>query len=85
VLRVKVIIDVAVEVGRTVEPWTSADEYAACKPFRAIIAIGSAAIGSRVVITVWTARSNSNVYGNLGLCFGGYGRRRRESEACDSG
>ena len=56
--RMKTVIYVALEVVRAMKPLASADENAACKPFRAIVAVGSAVIWSNVIVAVGTIRSN---------------------------
>jgi hypothetical protein len=49
---VEVVVYVAVEVFRPMEPWTSADELSFGEPFRAIVAIGRAGVRGVVVVTV---------------------------------
>lgn len=63
------IIDVALEVFRAVIPWASANEHTASKPFWAIVSVGSATIGSVVIVTVRAFRGRSNVDIDLSLYF----------------
>jgi hypothetical protein len=44
VIGVEVIIDMAVEVSVAVIPGPGADEYAAAKPFRTVVAVGGAVV-----------------------------------------
>src|SRR5271154_3525761 len=48
VVRMEMVVDVAVKAFRAMEPRTSADEDATRKPFRAVVSIGSAVVGSDV-------------------------------------
>jgi hypothetical protein len=68
-VRMIMIVDVALEVVGAMKPWASADEDTARKPFRAVVAIGSAAIGRSVVVTVGAVRSGSNVDADADLGF----------------
>jgi hypothetical protein len=61
VFGMKMIVYVAVEAFRAMKPWTSANEYAARKPFRAVVAVGSTAVRRRVVVTVGAVGGGSNV------------------------
>jgi hypothetical protein len=69
VVGMEMIIDVAVKTLRTVEPGADADEDAAGEPLRAVVAVGSAAVGCDVVIAVGTdwCRSDFDGYLSLGL------------------
>src|SRR5580700_5190136 len=60
VVRVVTVIYVALKILGAVKPRASADENAAGKPFRTVIAVRSAAVGSGVVITVGTLGSDSD-------------------------
>ena len=61
VVGVITVIYVALKIiTGAVEPRTSADENAAGKPFRTVIAVRSAAIGNGVVITVGTFGSGAD-------------------------
>ena len=72
VIGMKTVVDVASEVSGTVKPRTSANEYTTRKPFRPVVAIGSAGIGRNVVVTVGAVGSGPNVdaYADLSLHFG---------------
>jgi hypothetical protein len=50
--EVESMIDVAVEVLLAVKPRSRADEYTAREPLRTIVAVWSASIGRRLVISV---------------------------------
>jgi hypothetical protein len=71
VAGVEVVIDMTVEVCGAVEPWTCTEEDAAGKPLRTIVAIGSAAIGSGVVVAVRAVRGDADVDADLSLSFRG--------------
>jgi hypothetical protein len=60
VVRMVTVVYVALKIFRAVKPRARADKGAAGKPFRTVIAVGSAAIRSGVVITVGTFRSDSD-------------------------
>jgi hypothetical protein len=67
VVGVKVVIDMAVEVGGAVKPRAGSDKDSAGEPLRAIVPIRGAAVGSGFVITVRAIGSDANVDANLGL------------------
>jgi hypothetical protein len=75
VIGVEVVIDVAVEVARAMEPRAGSDEDAAVEPLRAIVPIRGAAVGSGFVIAVGATGSDTDADVDLGL-----GRPRRCSE-----
>jgi len=52
------------------KPWASADEDVTGKPFWTIIARGRTAIGSDVIVPIWTIRRYPDFDAHLGLCFG---------------
>src|ERR1700722_5452445 len=60
VVRVIAVVYVPLEILGAVKPRACADEDATGKPFRTVIAVRSAAVGSGVVITVGTFRSDSD-------------------------
>lgn len=68
--RIVMAIDVAVESLGAVEPRTRADEYAACKPLRPVVAKGSAAIRRVIEISIRTHRRRSDIHGDVyfGIC-----------------
>jgi hypothetical protein len=55
---VEIVIDMAIETLRPVIPRPGADEYAARKPLRPVIAIWSAAVGRRLVVSIRANRGN---------------------------
>jgi len=61
VVRMITVVYVALKILGAMKPRASADENAAVKPFRTVIAVGSAAVGSGVVITVGTFGSYSDL------------------------
>ena len=69
-LRMETVIYVAVEAGRAVKPRASADEDAATKPLRAVVAVGGALVGRGVIVTIGTFRRGSDFDAYLSLCFG---------------
>jgi len=69
-VRMKMIIYVAPEVGGAMEPWAGADENSSYEPLRSIVTVGSASIGRSVVITVRAHRCGSDVDGDLSVHFG---------------
>jgi len=79
-LNVEVIVDMAAEIARAMEPRTRADEDAAAKPLRTIEAIRSAAIWRIVVITVGTYRRYADA--DLGRSAG---RSRDAKTSCSRG
>jgi len=72
VVRVEVIIHMAAEMVRPVEPGTYSDKDSAVKPLRPIVSIGSAIVGGHIIVTVGTVGSGANVdaYADLRLGFG---------------
>lgn len=62
---VEMMIDMPIEMFRSVEPRTSADEYAAREPFRTVIAIRSAVVRRDFVVPVRTYGWCSNLDSNL--------------------
>jgi hypothetical protein len=53
------------------KPWAGANKAVPVKPLWTIVASGSAAIRSHVIITIGTVRGYSDVDADLSLCFGG--------------
>jgi hypothetical protein len=72
VVGMKMVVDVALEVVRAMEPWASTNEDTARKPFRTVIPVWSTTVRSSVIVTVRAVGGGSNVYCNadLGLYFG---------------
>jgi hypothetical protein len=71
VIGMEMVIYMATKVGRAVEPWAGTDEDTAVEPLRAIVAVGSTAIGRYIIVAVGAVRGHSDVDGDLGLGFGG--------------
>jgi hypothetical protein len=76
--RVKVTIDVSVEVGGAMEPASGSDEDAAVEPLRAIVAIGGAAIGSEIIVAIRADGRSADADTDLSLSRGS-GRGGSES------
>jgi hypothetical protein len=51
------------------KPRASADESVPIKPLRAVVAGGSAAIRSDIIVTIGTVRGYADFDGDLSLCF----------------
>jgi hypothetical protein len=66
-MRIEVVVDVAVEVGRAVKPRAGANEYTACKPFRAVIAVWRAIVRGVIVVAVRAIGGDSDVNGDLSV------------------
>jgi hypothetical protein len=64
------VVYIASKVGKAMKPWASTNKDAACKPTGAIVAIGSAAVGSGLKVTVGTFRGYADFDADLGVCFG---------------
>ena len=56
VFRVMIVISVATEVMAAMKPWTGTDEDTTGKPFRTVVARGSAAVRRGVIVPVRTFR-----------------------------
>ena len=67
VLGIIVVVHVAAEVGRAMEPVTRTDEDTAVKPFRPVVTIGHAVVGGVVVIAVRAAWLSAEGHRNLGV------------------
>ena len=65
-MRVKAVVDVAVEPVRAVKPRTSAKKHPANKPVGPIVAIGGAVIWGIVKVPIRANGSHSDFDGNLG-------------------
>ena len=66
---VEVIVYVAAELGAAMKPWAGTDEDAAGEPLRAVVAVRSAAIGRRFVISIGADRGWSDVDADLSFGF----------------
>jgi hypothetical protein len=78
VVGMEVVIYMAVEVLRTMEPATGSNEDTAVEPLGAVVAVGGAVVGSDIVVAVGTVGGWSDL--NVDLSVGGRGSRRK-SEA----
>jgi hypothetical protein len=65
-VRVKAVVDMAVEAMRAVKPRTGTKKHPADKPVGAIVAIGRAVIWGIVEVPVRANGSHSNADGDLG-------------------
>ena len=81
VLNIKVVIYVAPEVRRAMEPWTSTDKNTAGKPLWTIVPVGRTTIGSVVIVTIRTYRRDANIDADLGICLG---RTRQQTQTNNS-
>ena len=82
VLGMEAIVYMAAETFRTMEPRARANEDAAGKPLRAVVAVGSALIGRDIIIAIGTYRRDSDLDGYLPLRFR---CAYRETESGNSG
>src|ERR1700691_231047 len=81
VMRIEGVIYIALEVIRTMKPRASADEDAASEPFRAIVTVGNAAIGSVIIVAVGTIRGYADFDADLGPCLGWGCRKHHPSNS----
>jgi hypothetical protein len=63
--KVETMIDMSIEMIRSMEPRSGPDEYTAREPLRAIIAIRSAVVRRNLVVSVRTNRGFSDADPNL--------------------
>ena len=70
VIRPVAIVDVAMEVFRTMKPWARTDKDAIGKPLGTIVSVGSSTVRRGVVVTVRTNRGYTYSNADLGLCSG---------------
>src|SRR3984957_19738966 len=84
VLGIEVVVHEAVEFVRAAEPRTGADENAAGKPFRAVVAVRSAIVGRRIIVAVWAIRGGCGFAG-LSAYRGGFCRQAnaRRNHQCN--
>ena len=61
-MRIIAIVDVTVEMRRSVEPWSGTHKYAAYEPIRTVVAIRGAAIWRVVEISVRTYWRRPDIY-----------------------
>jgi len=69
VLRMETVIHVALEVVGAMKPRANANENVPVKPLRTVVAGGSAAVRSRVIVTIGTIGCYFDT--DLGVCSGG--------------
>lgn len=67
VRRMKMVIHVAPEIGRTMKPRASADEDAVQKPFRAVVTVGSTSVRRSRVVSIGANGGYSDVDADLSL------------------
>src|SRR5580658_7630691 len=60
--NIEVVIHVTAEVGRPMKPGSRANEYAAYKPFRAVVSIRSAGVRSVIVVAVRARRLRPDIH-----------------------
>ena len=61
VMRIEAIINVAVEVVRTVEPGAGTDEYTTAEPLGPVIPVRGAIVGRVVVVAIRARRFGADV------------------------
>ena len=59
--RMEMVVHVAMEVFRSVEPWTDADENTSVEPFRTVVAGRSAGVRRNVVEAIRTVGCDSDL------------------------
>jgi hypothetical protein len=69
-LWMETVIHVALEITRAVKPGASADEAVPVKPFWTIVASGSTAVRSNVVVTIGAVRGHADFDVDLSLGLG---------------
>ena len=67
VMWIEMIVHMAMESMRAMEPWAGSNEDPIHKPRRSIISVRGAVIGRKVVITIWTNRFRADVDANADL------------------
>ena len=67
VVNIVMIVDMAVKLSGTMEPWTRSNKRAAVKPFRPIVPVGGARIRSVVIITIGATGLRADIHRNLRL------------------
>jgi len=71
VLRIVTVVYVATKSVNATEPGANANKGSAIKPFRAVVAGGSAIIRSVIIVSVWAVWGCSNGDGDLSRSLGG--------------
>lgn len=82
VIRMVVVVDIAVEVFRTVKPWAGADKDAVGKPLWTVVTVRSATVRRSFEITVRTRGRYADADADLGL---GSGSTCCDAETSDGG
>ena len=77
--RIVAVVDVAVEVGRAVEPMAGSDKHSVHKPIGSVVAVGRALIRRKVEVAVGTDGLYSKSDGDLGR----RGRRTTKEADCE--
>jgi hypothetical protein len=83
IMRVEVVVDVPIEIIMAVVPRTRADENAAVKPLRAVVAVGSTVVWSVVIVAVRASRLDTDADANADLGLGCWSRREAEYRDSD--
>src|ERR1700678_2218667 len=81
VIRMKAVVHVTLEIVRAVKPRASANEGPAGKPLGAVVAVGRAAIGSGVIVTIGTLRGDADGDADLSRCFRSGDREANSSKS----
>jgi hypothetical protein len=62
---IQVMVDMAIEMVWSVEPWSGAYKDAARKPFRAVVTVWCAGVWRLFIVTVWASGRSANFHGYL--------------------
>jgi hypothetical protein len=81
VMNIEVVVHVAAKVSRAVKPRAGANEDAARKPLRAVVAVGSAVVRSKVIVAIRACRFVSEPVVDQ-IVRVGSGRREEHSGNC---
>jgi hypothetical protein len=65
---VEAMIDVSIEMSRSMKPRPCADEYTAAEPFRSVVAVWSAIVRRNLIVPVGTNGRSPNADCHLCLC-----------------
>jgi hypothetical protein len=77
-VNIEMVIYMAVKVSRAVKPRASTDEDTTVKPFRAVVALGSTGVRSKVIVAVRACGFGSDIDADLSIRFGS-GRHEENS------
>lgn len=64
---IQTMIDMPIEMLRSVEPRTGTDKQAVCEPFGAIVSVGRTIVGRDFVVAIGAIRRWPDINGNLCL------------------